>query len=253
LGPLFVFFVLGTNNQDPLSGYQLAFGSLGIFAIMTLVLLVIAKMKYPHPDEFESKTTSAGFRSNPAFTVYMIAICFIAMGFIDFPVVSLHLENAGLVNVIYIPLLYSIAMGIDAISALFFGQLYDKIGIKSLMIAVLVAMIFAPFIFLSNTLWLQVLGIVLWGIGMGAQESILKSVIASIVSKEKRATAYGIFNSVFGLFWFIGSLIVGVLYEVSLSGVVVFSLVMEFVGAMMLNLVLKKQKALKNAEEEKAI
>jgi len=72
-----------------------------------------------------------------------------------------------------------------------------------------------------------VIGITLWGIGMGAQESILKAVISSAVSKDKRATAYGIFYTVFGLSWFIGSTIVGLLYGISIAVMVIFSIVME--------------------------
>jgi MFS family permease len=75
-----------------------------------------------------------------------------------------------------------------------------------------------------------ILGIILWGIGMGAQESILKAVIATMVSKEKRATAYGVFYTVFGSAWALGSLLIGVLYEVNLLYVVVFSMAMELVA-----------------------
>ncbi|MDD3126659.1 MAG: MFS transporter [Candidatus Izemoplasmatales bacterium] len=244
LGPLLVFIILGTSDADPLSKYQLSFGVLGIFAIMTLVLLVIAKTKYPHPDQFEQKTNSTSFKGNAIFIIYMVAICFIALGFIDYPVIALHLENAQAINVIYIPLLYSVAMGVDALSALIFGHLFDKIGVKSLVIAMLIAMLFAPFIFLSNSMVMQIIGVVLWGIGMGAQESILKSVVATIVSKEKRATAYGIFNSVFGLAWFIGSTIVGLLYGWSLLAVVIFSVVMEIIGVLLLVVFHHKQKSL---------
>ncbi len=62
---------------------------------------------------------------------------------------------------------------------------------------------------------------------MGAQESILKAVISSVVSKEKRATTYGIFYSVFGLAWFLGSTLIGIVYGYSLLIIVIYSLVME--------------------------
>jgi len=69
---------------------------------------------------------------------------------------------------------------------------------------------------------------------MGAQESILKAVVARVVSKEKRATAYGIFNSIFGLSWFIGSMVVGTLYDYSLLYLVIFSVIMEIIGIIFL-------------------
>jgi MFS family permease len=241
LGPLFVFLILGLQSGDELAGYHLAFGLLGIFAVLTLVVLAIAKTRYPKPDEFETKTLVKGFKSNKAFLLYLIAISFIALGFIDYPVIAFHLTQINAIDVLYIPLLYSLAMGVDALSALFFGHLYDKIGVGSLILAVLVAMFFAPFVFLFDSTAAIVFGVVLWGIGMGAQESILKAVIASLVTKAKRATAYGIFNSIFGLFWFIGSLIVGLLYERSLLGVATFSVAMETAGIVCL-IIFQKQK-----------
>ena len=45
----------------------------------------------------------------------------------------------------------------------------------------------------------------MWGIGMGAQESILKAAVTNMVPKNSRATGYGMFEFSFGIFWFIGS------------------------------------------------
>ncbi|HOC80730.1 MAG TPA: MFS transporter, partial [Bacilli bacterium] len=101
-------------------------------------------------------------------------------------------------------------------------------------------------------LWAIILGVVLWGIGMGAQESILKAVISSIVSKEKRATAYGIFYSVFGLAWFLGSTLIGIVYAYSILAIVIYSFAME-VGAVILLFVFSRaQKKEKLSIEHKA-
>lgn len=230
LGPLFVFLVLNLNKGSALQGYQLAFGLLGIFAIMTLVILVIAKVKYPHPDELEAPSKTKGLRGNRAFFLYMIAIIFIAMGFIDYPVLAFHIGVATPIDVIYVPLLYSLAMGIDALAALSFGHLFDRKGIIALMLSVAISIGIAPIFFLVDGTLGIILGIVLWGIGMGAQESILKAVIATMVSKEKRATAYGVFYTVFGSAWALGSLLIGVLYEANILYVVLFSSGMELVA-----------------------
>jgi MFS family permease len=249
LGPLFVFAILGTQNEG-IASYQLAFGCLGIFAILTLVIIAIARMKYPHPDEFETKTIEKGFRGNPVFIVYMIAIGFIAMGFVDFPVIAYYVDGTGFIDVLYVPLLYSLAMGVDAVSALVFGHLFDKIGIRSLIIAMAIAMFSVPFVFLGDGLVPVLGGVVLWGVGMGAQESILKSVVATVVSKEKRATSYGIFSSVFGLAWFVGSAIVGLLYDVSLVAIVVFTMLMEGCGLVTLFILMKMKRQTETAKVE---
>ncbi len=227
LGPLFAFAVLSLNQGNELQGYQMVFGFLGIFAIATLVILIISWRKYPNPERFETRTVFKGFKGNKSFVWYMVAISFLALGFIDYPLMAFHMESTGVIAVSYIPLLYSLAMGVDALAALLFGHLFDKFGVKALQISTFIAAFSVPVFFLFNGLWAVIVGVILWGIGMGAQESILKAVISSVVSKEKRATAYGIFYSVFGLAWFLGSTLIGIVYGYSLLIIVIYSLVME--------------------------
>ncbi|NBL00837.1 MAG: MFS transporter [Erysipelotrichia bacterium] len=234
LGPLFVFLVLNLNKGSELQGYQLAFGLLGIFAILTLVILFVAKMKYPNPDHFESKGVSRGFKGNKAFILYMIAIMLIALGFIDYPILAYHMGTTSTIDVIYIPLLYALAMGVDAIAALIFGHYFDKKGILSLIISVFISVLIAPVFFLIDGTWGIIMGVILWGIGMGAQESILKAVISVMVSKEKRATAYGIFYTVFGSAWFLGSVAIGWLYSLNIAYMVIFSVLMELLAVIFL-------------------
>lgn len=234
LGPIFVYTALVLNKGSELNGYQLAFGLLGIFAILTLVVIIISRIKYPHPDELETKPVLNRAINQKAFILYMLAIIFIAFGFIDYPVLAFHLEKLQIIPVIYIPLLYALAMGVDAAAAVLFGLYFDKKGVQSLMIAVVVSSFIAPVFFIIDGVLGAILGLVLWGIGMGAQESILKAVISTLVSKDKRATAYGIFYTVFGLAWFIGSLLVGLLYEYNLMYLVIFSSLMEGVAVIFL-------------------
>jgi MFS-type transporter involved in bile tolerance (Atg22 family) len=68
---------------------------------------------------------------------------------------------------------------------------------------------------------------VLWGIGMGAQESIMKAAVAGIVSPDRRGSAFGIFNTGYGVAWFLGSALMGMLYDVSVSALVIFSIVIQ--------------------------
>ncbi len=234
LGPLFVYLILNLNQGGELDGYRLAFGLLGIFAIMTLVILVIAKVKYPNPDQFETKTVSVGFKGNKAFVLYMIAVVFLALGFIDYPVLAYHIDATSMVDVIYIPLIYSLVMGVDAIAALVFGILYDKKGVLSLIISTGISILIAPLFFMLDGVVGLVSALFFWGVAMGAQESVLKAVLASLVSKDKRATAYGIFYAVFGGAWFVGSLIVGALYEVNVTALVLFASLSQLISMIIL-------------------
>jgi len=108
--------------------------------------------------------------------------------------------------------------------------MYDRRGITAIIISSALALFFAPFIFLVGTPGGAIAGIMLWGIGMGAQESILKSAVTTIVPKERRGTAFGIFNAGFGAFWFAGSWIMGLLYERSLLALVLFSMIGQLIA-----------------------
>jgi MFS family permease len=111
-----------------------------------------------------------------------------------------------------IPLLYAGSMAVDAAAALIFGRLYDRFGLKALAGLFVAELFTAPLVFLGP-FGAIIFGMALWGISTGTQESILKAAIGDRVSEERRARAFGLFNTVFGLFWFIGSAVIGVLYD----------------------------------------
>jgi MFS family permease len=117
-------------------------------------------------------------------------------------------------------------MAVDAIAALVFGRLFDRTGLSILMVAALISSLFAPLVFFGNST-LALAGMALWGIGMGAQESIMKAAVAGMVPMDKRGSAYGIFNTGYGLAWFLGSALMGILYDHSISFLVAFSIVMQ--------------------------
>jgi hypothetical protein len=96
--------------------------------------------------------------------------------------------------------------------------------------------LFAPLVFLGH-FGVALLGMVLWGIGMGAQESIMRAAVGGMVSAARRGTAYGVFNSGYGLLWFAGSALMGMLYDVSLPTLIVFSVVVQLLAVPVLFLV----------------
>ncbi|MDR0877382.1 MAG: MFS transporter [Treponema sp.] len=226
LGPVILFLcLLVRKGGDEFSAYVLAFAVLGIPAAVTMILLLFARRKYPHPEQFEEeqKTAASEFRLNKTFVFYIAAISLFAMGFLDFPLITMHAARGGLFSTETLPLLYSSAMIVDALAALVFGFLYDKFSLKVLMLSTAFSVPFAFFIFLFNARWALFLGTALWGIGMGAQESILKAAVTSIVPKQSRAKGFGIFQTFFGLFWFLGSWCMGALYDFNITAMVIFS------------------------------
>ena len=114
-------------------------------------------------------------------------------------------------------------MLVDAVAALVFGLLYDRKGVRVLVWSTLISAPFAVFVFGFHSVAMLLLGVALWGVGMGAQESILKAAVTSMVPKQSRATGYGIFECSFGVFWFLGSWLLGVLYDLSIPAMIAVS------------------------------
>lgn len=224
-GPLMVTAVLAFWGS-----YQTGFAILVIPAVLGLTVLLIGQRIYPNPRKFEPTTQDLHGEGLPRrFWIYLGAVALTAGGFVDFPLIAFHLQQSGIIQPTQIPLLYALAMGVDAIAALVFGYWFDRIGIATLMIAILFSLGFAPLVFSGGSAFV-VLGMVLWGIGMGAQESILKAVVAGMVPPERRGSAYGIFNTGYGVAWFLGSALMGVLYDRSISLLIVFSVLLQLMA-----------------------
>ncbi len=122
-----------------------------------------------------------------------------------------------------IPLLYALAMGVAALTSLALGKLFDRWGNPVLVAAPLAAAAAAPLVFLHG--WSSALaGMFFWGVGLGVQNSVLRAAVAEMVPSGKRGSAYGIFNTAYGVCWFAGSALMGVLYQTSALRLVVFSI-----------------------------
>ena len=237
LGPLLVSAVLFYQHQN----YQVAFGILFIPAIIAVSILLYCRHLYPSPEKLEIKTTSIDSQGfNRRYWIYVLAAAFIAAGYIDFPLIAYHFKTKALMSDSVIPLFYAVAMATDAMAALIFGKMFDRKGIKSLFLAILLSSFFAPMVFLGGFNW-ALAGMILWGIGMGAQESILKSEIAEMIPSEKRGTAFGTFNTVYGLFWFAGSTLMGYLYDFSIVSLIIFSVVSQLFAVLIISYLIHKK------------
>ncbi|MBM3321508.1 MAG: MFS transporter [Candidatus Eisenbacteria bacterium] len=224
-GPLLVTAIFAMGGS-----YRGAYAILLVPALLALLVLVLGRAAYPHPSKLEKPPSEPkGGGVSRLFWLYLAAIALVAAAFADFPLIAFHLKSKAVLEDKWIPLLYAFAMGVDAIAAIFFGRWFDRKGMLSLILAVAVASLFALFAF-SLRPWAVVLGMALWGIGMGAQESIVRAAVADFVPRERRATGYGIFHTGFGVAWFLGSATMGVLYDRSIPALVVFSIVLQFLS-----------------------
>ncbi|MCS6910571.1 MAG: MFS transporter [Anaerolineales bacterium] len=226
LGPLLVSAVLYLRGD-----YRAGFALLLIPALLALGVLLTARVIYPRPQDLEASTPELRTRGFPrAFWLYLGAVALVAAGYADFPLIAYHFEKTNLLAPALIPVFYAVAMGVDALAALLFGRLFDRIGLTTLVIVSLLSALFAPLVFLGN--WVTaLLGVALWGVGLGAQESILRAAVAGMVPADRRGSAYGLFNTGFGLAWFAGSALMGGLYDVSLPALVAFAVAAQLLAA----------------------
>ena len=219
LGPLIVTAVLALRGS-----YASAYAVLAVPAGLALAVLLAARLLHPRPQDLEPAPDRTAVRSlDRRFWQYALAAGLVGAAFADFPLIAFHFTTHGLFADRHIPLLYAGAMGVDALAALAFGRWYDRAGLRALAAAVAASAFAAPLAF-TDSAPLAMAGMGLWGLGMGAQESVLRAAVADLAPAQRRATAYGVFNTGFGVAWFAGSALMGLLYSLSPLALAGFSL-----------------------------
>jgi MFS family permease len=230
IGPIVFSLVLLFHGVD----YRVGFNLLWIPALLTLVVLAIARKKVPSPQKIESpgeasKQDQKG-KLPRIFWLYTVFTLFSVAGFVNFQLISYHLHEAQIIIPdAQIPIIYAIAMGVDALAALLIGRTYDRIGLISLL-AIPVLTLPIPFLAFSHSYSLVLIGIILWGAVMGIQETIMRAAIADLTPIERRGFAYGVFNTAYGAGWFLGGTLMGLLYEISINYLILFAVVMELIS-----------------------
>ncbi len=223
LGPLVVALVLYLKG-----GYREGFAVLLISGLACLATILTARLLHPKPQEMEgdeaSPEPSSGF--SRSYWLYVIAGALVAAGFADFSLIAFHFQQAAVVPEQIVPVFYALAMAMGAIASLVFGRLLDKLGFATMIIAFFLEALFAPFAF-SAKAPLALLGMALWGIGIGAQDALLKAELTEAVPSRQRSSAFGLFDTCFGIAWFVGSAAMGLLYQVSMPAMIAFSVVLQ--------------------------
>ncbi len=235
-----------------------------IFAvIMPVVVMLVVGMMFGDQPAYEG--ASYTFVAQSVGAVSAIGIC--AGGAMGLPLVvsnyrhrkilkryfvtpvSVHTILAVQVAIYTVYALIS-AVLVFGVAALFFGWLYDRWDTKALVISTLLTAPFGFFVFLAPGQWALWVGASLWGIGMGAQESVLKAAVARLVPKARRSSGYGTFQTAFGVCLFLGSWFMGWLYERSLWEMVLFSVAAQVLAAILFLLSGRTSTGRLSAEEQ---
>ena len=226
LGPLAVSGALALGL-----GYRISFAMLLVPALLSIAVLLIARFHFPSPRDLEARETIESPRAFSAnFWTYVAGAAFVAEGFVDFSLIAFHFSKTTLVPETWIPVLYAAAMTSAAVAAISLGRLFDRFGIRVMAPATLISALSAPLVFLGGPV-AAVFGVLCWGVGMGAQESVMRAAIASMAPANQRGAAFGLFHMIFGVAWFAGSALLGVLYDYSIPALAAVSLVLQLAGA----------------------
>jgi MFS family permease len=150
----------------------------------------------------------------------------VGAGFADYPIIAYHFSRTGAVPGEWIAIFYAVAMAVSGSGSLLFGRLFDRFGFSVLIGLTLLSSTFAPLVFLGG-FWTALLGAAIWGLGIGVHDSIIPAAVTPMVPIERRASAFGLFTAGYGVFWFLGSAAIGLLYDLSLPLMIAFCVVAE--------------------------
>lgn len=242
LGPLIFTAVFYFTGKNTLAEYSIGYKFLFIPFVLLMLFLyysyrVISKgnlLGEEYGREFKSE------KLKPIFWMYMAFTFFATLGFLNFSTLGYHMKSQNILTDGKITLIYSVAMIVDALTALIVGRLYDKLKEKSgkkdggilVLGAIPVVTLLLPFFGLTMSKSLIIVSMIIFGIIMGTHETIMRSAIADITPFDKRGTGYGVFNTGYGLALFLGATITGYLYDKNLNSVIlIMTVVCEIIAA----------------------
>lgn len=251
-GPLIfssLFFFTGAAAKNA-RDYQNGYGLLWVPFILLLICVSMAYLRFPNPRQFEPQDTreEKSSKLSKLFWKYCAFTFVTTLGFVNFIILGYHFKARGVFSDSMIPFMYAAAMAVDGIAALVIGRLYDTFKIRNqndmgglaALIIIPVLSIAGVFFAFSGGTFAAVLSMIIWGIVMGAHETVMRSAIADLTPSGKRGTGYGIFNTVYGVAVFIGSAIMGILYERSLPLLISGIAVVE-IAAIILFFIMRKE------------
>jgi predicted MFS family arabinose efflux permease len=236
LGPLLAALVLALRHE-----YRAAFGWLLAPALLTLLLVLSVRLRYPAAGRIRAPAAAgyaAADRLPRTFWWYTAGAAMVGFGFADYALVSYHFAVSGSVRATAVPVFYAIAMAAAGAGSLAAGRAYDRVGLIVLLPCTLLVIPYAPLVFLGG-FGPALGGTVLWGLGLGIHEAVMSAAVAQLAPLHRRARAYGLFTAIFGISWFAGSALLGALYAWSAAAVAALAASMQLLALIPLGLAVR--------------
>jgi MFS family permease len=234
-GPLLIGATLALGGH-----YRLAFALLAIPGGLALLALARLRRAAPDPTRWEPAAhvpekkklrLEAGLPKQ--FWQYAAFSATTMLGFSTWAVLAFHLTSRHLLPASLVPVLYALAMAAASAAAVGFGRIYDRVGLRGLIVLPPLAVLVPLLSFSTDTATL-VAGAIVWGTGMGIHDSTMRAAVADFVPPHRRGAGYGTFTAIYGLAWLAGAAIIGLLYEHSTSAAAIFVGSVQLVALLLL-------------------
>jgi MFS family permease len=206
------------NASSPTAGeYQQVFLFASVPVVIGLFVIVFfvkenkpekpAKEASPSPIKLSLKEFDGNFKR------FLLVVALFTLSNSTDAFLLLRAEQAGIAPAV-LPLLWMALHLSKVFSSLVFGDLSDRVGRKTLIFAgwILYALVYAGFAFVGSA-WQAWALFIIYGVYFGLTEGAEKALVADLVPKEKRGTAYGFYNLAFSITVLPASIIFGAVYS----------------------------------------
>lgn len=228
---------------------------LAVPGVVAMLLLVVVRRRMGDPAVASAAPAAAAAVGEPTprtwerpareplprvFWLFAASAGATTAGLVTFGVISFHLTQDGVVGLAVVPVVYAGAMAAGAMAALATGWLYERLAGRILLVLpVLVSAV--PLLAFSDRVGVAVAGVLVWGTAVGVQDSTVKALVADLVPKARRATAYGAFAAVQGGAAVLGGGVAGWLYARSLPALAVVVAASQLVALALLAVTLRRR------------
>ncbi len=224
IGPLIVAFAIARGG-----GFTVGFGVLIVPALLTLAFLAAANAAGRAIIPREAGPPGPAIRDRPAFRRYVIGGALVAAGYVDFALIAFRFQRDHIIGAAAISVWFAVAMAVAAVAAPILGRLFDRIGRPVVAIALVLTAAATPMAFLGHGAVAQA-GVALWGVGTAVQDALLLALVSTVIASRRKATSFGLYDLVFGVAWFAGSIACGALLDRSIGGLVAFSVAAQLLA-----------------------
>ncbi len=221
IGPIVAFILLYFLAEDSNRPTDSDYRQLFLFASIPIVLGLFVIIFFVHEDktkkpkvELDTPKLRHSFKEfDGNFKRFLFVIALFTLSNSTDAFLLLRAEQAG-IPLFIIPLLWMALNISKVISSLIFGELSDKIGRRKLIFAgwILYALVYCGFAFVSDA-WQALVLFLIYGIFFGLTEGVEKALVADLVPRDKRGTAFGFYNLAFGITVFPASLWFGYVWK----------------------------------------